>query len=232
MSNEKRTKQQQGIEDQLQGWDLAGKVEESAMSYIAYHEAKSWYMEEFFDSGAREVKEYTADFFRGMNFNPASKRMLDIGCGIGRMTRAFANIFSEAHGVDFSSNMIKLASELNKDKPNLYFKVNNGFDLSVYEANFFDFCFSFIAFQHIIRQEVVGNYIKEIDRVLKPGGLFMFQVNTDKWVIRKAFGWLPIHYRVRDFLYKIGFMRLYSRITTRDRVKAAIAPKTLPIYYM
>ena len=71
MSNEKRTKQRQRIEDQLQGWDLAGKTEESAMSYIAYREAKSWHRDEFFDSGAREVEGYTAEFFKKMNFrNP------------------------------------------------------------------------------------------------------------------------------------------------------------------
>jgi len=42
---------------------------------------------------------------------------------------------------------------------------------------FFDFVFSFITFQHIPAKWIVYSYISEIGRVLKPGGLFKFQVN-------------------------------------------------------
>jgi len=231
MPNERKAKEPRRIEDQLQGWDLAAETEETAMQYVGYREGKPWSREEFFGDGAKDVKECTAEFLKEMNFNPVGKRMLDIGCGIGRMTRAFADIFSEPYGLDFSPKMIEAAKELNKDKPNLHFGVNNGVSLSIYEADFFDFCFSYIVFHHIRRHEVTANYIREIDRVLKPGGLFMFQVNTNKWTT-KAFGWLPIHYRVRDCLSKIGFMEWYTRVTAKDRIRATIATKTLPVYYV
>ena len=44
-----------------------------------------------------------------MEFDPTDKRMLDIGCGIGGMTRYFSDLFAEAHGVDFSKELIKKA---------------------------------------------------------------------------------------------------------------------------
>lgn len=100
----------------------------------------------------------------------------------------------------------------------------------MYKDDFFDFCFSYISFHHIAEFEAIANYIREINRVLKPGGMFMFQVNTSKWVI-KAGGWLPIHYRVRDFLSKIGVLNWYARIKTKDSFKATFMPKTHPIYY-
>jgi len=174
------------IEDQLQGYDLAAETKESAMYYVGYRQGKRWSNKEFFADGAKDVKECTADFFKKMNFNPDGKRMLDIGCGIGRMARAFGDIFGNAYGVDFSSKMIELAKEINKDKSNVYFGVNNGVDLSIYQDNFFDFCFSYIVFHHIRKQEVIMNYIREIDRVLRPGGLFMFQVNTSKWSVTSS----------------------------------------------
>ena len=201
------------IKDQLQGWDIEAQTEESAMTYVG-DGRKLWAREEFFDSGIEDVRKCTADFFKEMKFHPAGKRMLDIGCGIGRMTQAFADTFGEAHGVDFSGNMIRIAKALHGEKPNLYFEVNNGVDLSIHKDNFFDFCFSYISFHHIAEFEVIANYIREIDRVLKPGGMFMFQVNTSKWVI-KAGGWLPIDYRVRDFLFKIGVLKWYARIRTK-----------------
>ena len=40
----------------------------------------------------------------------------------------------------------------------------------------FDFCYSFIVFQHIPDKKIVENYIREVSRILKPDCLFRFQV--------------------------------------------------------
>jgi ubiquinone/menaquinone biosynthesis C-methylase UbiE len=219
------------IREHLHGWDLAGETEQSAMYYVNYRGIdKNWGREEFYEGGIKDVNECTSDFFKQMSFNPDGKRMLDIGCGIGRMTRAFAEIFGEAHGVDFSTNLIKVAREIHKDKPNLHFQVNNGIDLSVYDTDFFDFCFSYVVMHHIANFKVIANYVREIDRVLKPEGLLMFQVNTSKW-ISKAFGLLPMHYRVRNLLYKIGLLDAYARMKIKDPVKASIVSRAERIYY-
>ena len=219
------------LRDQMKGWDLAAETEESAIYYIGdgYKGMASRSKQEFFERLAKLPEELRQGFFREMSFNPADKRMLDIGCGAGRLTRAFANIFGEAHGVDFSSNMIRVANELNKDKPNIYFKVNNGVDLSVYDDSFFDFCFSHLVFQHIPRFEIVAKYIKEIDRVLKPNGLFMFQINTSRW--RRVLGPILFPNSMIPFLAKVGLMRLYCWLKIRDPVMRAVAPRSLLVYY-
>lgn len=224
MQNGKKNNKNKLVKDQVRGWDLAAETEESAMTYEAYFGGRSWCRGEFFESGDMDVRKNIAEFFREMNFPPAGKRALDIGCGIGRVTAALADIFDEVHGVDFSVNMIKTATELHKDKPSLHFAANNGVDLSLYNDNSFDFCLAYFVFIHIPRLEVIASYIREIDRVLKPGGLYMFNVNTSKWVI-KVFGKIPMHYRVRDLLSKIGLWDYMSKLKTKNLAKA------LRIYY-
>ena len=43
----------------------------------------------------------------------------------------------------------------------------------------FDFAFSSIVFQHIPSRDIVENYVREVHRLLRPGGLFKFQVQGD-----------------------------------------------------
>lgn len=105
-----------------------------------------------------------------------NERMLEIGCGIGRMSHGFAQCFEEVHAIDVSGEMVAQAkSQLGAIKQ-LHFYENNGVDLSLFQDDFFDFCFSFIVFQHIPDKAVTFSYIREAGRVLKPGGTFHFQV--------------------------------------------------------
>ncbi len=211
-------------EQNLEGWDEAAR--KNAVYYIGTVDAQT--IDEFFNKGALKAEELTRGFLKAMNFDPAGKRMLDIGCGIGEMTRFFSDIFGQAYGVDFSGEMIKRANELNKDKPNLFFKANNGVDLSIYEDDLFDFCFSYAVFEHVPRLEIIASYIREIDRVLKPGGLFKFQARGSRWV--RVFKIIPIHRSLRNFLNSkdIGLEKLYILLTTRDH----ILPKARRGYYV
>ena len=43
----------------------------------------------------------------------------------------------------------------------------------------FDFAFSTIVFQHIPSRDVIENYVREVQRLLRPGALFKFQVQGD-----------------------------------------------------
>ena len=53
---------------------------------------------------------------------------------------------------------------------------NNGMDLSVVPDLPFDFALSFIVFLYIPSHQIVENYVREVHRLLRPGGLFKFQV--------------------------------------------------------
>jgi len=76
--------------------------------------------------------------------------------------------------------MVARAREALRDCPNVFVYQNNGMDLSVLPPGLlFDFAFSCIVFQHIPSREIVENYVREVNRVLRPGALFKFQVQGD-----------------------------------------------------
>ena len=110
------------------------------------------------------------------NKDTSSMNVLEIGCGIGRILIPMRKIFGNVTGIDISSEMVQLGQKYVSDIPNCSIVENNGTDLAEFSDNSFDFCYSFIVFQHIPEKKIVENYIKEVSRILKPSCLFRFQV--------------------------------------------------------
>ena len=102
---------------------------------------------------------------------------MEIGCGLGRITRPFAENFLEVHGVDVSAEMIERARQRLRDCPNVTLHLISGMDLSSLPDKHFDLAFSYLVFQHIPSRTVIQNYIREAARVLKPGGALKVQLN-------------------------------------------------------
>jgi len=112
---------------------------------------------------------------------PAAKRAawkaLEIGCGPGRLMLPMSRYFTEIHGVDVSDEMVARAKEKLKDIPNAHPHATDGASLKLFADGSIDFVYSYAVFQHIPSREVVYEYMKEIRRVLKPGGLARLQFN-------------------------------------------------------
>jgi len=139
---------------------------------------------EFWSSGAEECKEIIGInqqrfYLICKDIIPKKMKILEIGCGIGRLLIPMSKEFGEAIGVDVSSKMIKIGQKFTKNLPNCKLYHNDGIDLKMFDDNSFDFCFSSIVFQHIPEKMIIINYIKEVSRVLKKGKLFRFQVHGD-----------------------------------------------------
>jgi len=154
-------------------WDL--RAETSALVYVQGGR-KHWDLNEFLAQGKREVDLFTKDVLKIWGSAPKDKRMLEIGCGVGRQSRAFSEMFEQVYAIDISSNMITKATELNSDLKNVNFIKTSGQDLKDFRDNYFDFVYSYGVFQHIPDKRVVYNYFQEIHRVLKRGGLFKTQL--------------------------------------------------------
>lgn len=191
--------------DKKELWDRLAK--DDALKWIVYPVAVRD-PEEFFETGKEDVKRYCLPFFKNEGFDYVGKRMLDIGCGVGRTTRFFSEIFGEAYGVDISKQMINLARDWNADRPNLHFDVGSGANLSMYEDNMFDFVFSIQVFHHIPRREMIRSYIHEIDRVLKKNGLFQIQFGR-KWY--RFLRFIPVHRMLLNWVVETGLINLYYK---------------------
>jgi ubiquinone/menaquinone biosynthesis C-methylase UbiE len=163
------------LEKMRRDWDA--RARENARYYVATGRTE-WSDEEFFASGEKAVAD---DILTDMinicqGKDPKAMRVLEIGCGAGRITRALANLFGEVHAVDVSSEMIERARLALADKPNAHVYQNNGCDLTVVPPQEFDFAYSNIVFQHIPSREIIETYVREVNRLLRPGALFKFQV--------------------------------------------------------
>jgi SAM-dependent methyltransferase len=109
--------------------------------------------------------------------NRRAWRALEIGCGPGRLMKPLSRHFGEIHGVDVSDEMIRIARQRLADVPQAHVHATNGASLSQFADESFEFVYSYAVFQHIPSREVVLEYMREICRVLKPGGIFHGQFN-------------------------------------------------------
>ncbi len=103
-------------------------------------------------------------------------RLLEIGCGIGRMTKHLAEAFGEVHATDVSAEMIARARERLRDYPNVFLYETSGVDFAALPDDYFDVIFSVYVLQHVPDVSVVHSNIRDACRTLKPGGVFKFQV--------------------------------------------------------
>jgi len=162
-------------------WDE--RARENARFYVHCGEV-NWNEREFFRSGEINVaNEIMPDMVRicGGSRSPLDLSILEIGCGVGRMTRMLARIFGQVTGVDVSHEMIEQARANLSDLENVTLVLGDGATLSTLADESYDFAFSFIVFQHIPSIEVISSYCREVRRVLRSGALFKFQVQGADW---------------------------------------------------
>ena len=136
---------------------------------------KKWSEKEFFESGNQEIERVLAHV-RSLDLKADPDRpALDFGCGVGRLTQALARYFRECWGVDISPTMIRMAQDFHRQNPRCNFWLNPTDNLRKFSDGYFGFIYSSIVLQHI-ENKFVKNYLKEFVRVLKPGGLLVFQL--------------------------------------------------------
>jgi ubiquinone/menaquinone biosynthesis C-methylase UbiE len=134
-----------------------------------------WDNDEFFAIGTIEIAALMERIER-LGHPQDRERALDFGCGLGRITRALAQHFDECVGVDISEDMVRGAQDLNANVPGASFVVNVANDLARFNDASFDLVFSSIVLQHVPDRSTIESYIAEFCRVVRPGGLVMFQL--------------------------------------------------------
>lgn len=155
-------------------WDE--KARENVTYYISsYRDYHDQDLDDFWKWGRILTDRYLGE--SGFEFT-GQESVLEVGCGIGRMTRPLATRFKSVHGIDVSCEMIDRARVNLEEYSNAEVSVGNGIDLGAFETASFDFVFSYITLQHIPEKKISLTYIREFGRVLKPGGFAYFQVNN------------------------------------------------------
>ena len=133
----------------------------------------SWMQRAFFDQTHKAALALAA----GIVHQPAS--VLDVGCGTGRLLRRAYRYWPEAQliGVDPANGMIERAKLLT---PNATFFTAMAEALPLSDASV-DLALSTISFHHW-QDQAAG--IREIARVLRPGGYFILVDVSPGWLVR------------------------------------------------
>ena len=183
-------------------WDR--RARENASFYVCTTSAAS--AEEFGRSGVRDLEEKVLD---GLEVRP-DWRVLEIGCGVGRLVKPLAARVERVVGVDLSTEMLRRAKDYCAGLSNVELLATEG-DLASLADESFDFVFSHIVFQHLPRKAYAERYFREAFRVLVPGGVFRVQVDGRsrqafrRWI---ADSWSGVVFSARELarrLERCGF---------------------------
>lgn len=148
--------------------------------------------------------------------------MLEIGCGLGRMTQRFAEHFGEVSALDVSSEMLSKAETFWNHLPNVKWILGSGADLSAIADESVDCVFSFLVLQHIPNRVVVINYIREAERVMKKGGTAFLQFR----MAPQDFSFAALKYNVLEKLpspLHYFLKAAWDKINGRDETRAKFA---------
>jgi SAM-dependent methyltransferase len=126
--------------------------------------------------------------------------VVEVGCGVGRLTRVLCARARSVRAIDVSERMIAAARELNDGLPRVEWIVGDGTTLHPIEDESADACVSDVVFQHIPDPAITLGYIGEIARVLRPGGWAAFQVSNDPEIHRRR----PLRERMRTGLKAVA----------------------------
>ena len=130
-------------------------------------------------------------------------RVLDLGCGCGRTTRALAHRGFDVVGVDVSEAMVERGRRLFDD---LDIRLGNAVDLEFADRSFEYVLFSYVGLDSIRPESNRDRALSEINRILDANGTFAFSSHN-------------FLYNLPALLFDRGHLRnFYLENGNRDRV--------------
>jgi SAM-dependent methyltransferase len=116
---------------------------------------------------------------------------LEIGCGLGRITRVLCARSRQVVALDVSDEMLARAREHNPQLDNVRWVLGDGVSLTGIDAASIDACVSVVVLQHVPDPAIALGYVRDLGRVLRPGGWAALQVSDDPAIHRPRPGLWP-----------------------------------------
>jgi ubiquinone/menaquinone biosynthesis C-methylase UbiE len=129
--------------------------------------------EEAFVRGAWDFSVHIAQPLAPYLRTPETKAVLEVGHGAGRILASASRHFRDAIGIDVHDRNDIVRRELAaRGVGNVRLLETDGQQVPLPDGSI-DVVYTFIVFQHVERIAVFNGYLREIQRVLRPGGLAM-----------------------------------------------------------
>jgi ubiquinone/menaquinone biosynthesis C-methylase UbiE len=155
-------------------WD--DRARKNAFHYIASWQ-ENWDLHSFLMSGEMDYQRLAVPVLERCNIAMSGRIALELGCGVGRMTQVLARKYQSVLALDLSAEMLRRARQIHEGCDNILWVQTGGADLGCLATSSVDFVFSYLVLQHLPNEEMAFGYVREILRVLKPTGGFLFQFN-------------------------------------------------------
>jgi ubiquinone/menaquinone biosynthesis C-methylase UbiE len=155
-------------------WDE--RARKNAFHYIASWR-KEWDQASFLASGEEDYQRLVAPVLARCGLAAPGEVMVELGCGAGRMTPNFARRYGRVLALDLSAEMLQRARQIHAQQKNILWLRVSGADLGCLASDSANLIFSYLVLQHLPSEELVFSYVREMLRVLRPGGAFLFQFN-------------------------------------------------------
>jgi ubiquinone/menaquinone biosynthesis C-methylase UbiE len=130
-------------------------------------------------TGAYTAKQVTS----ALDLKPTD-RVLELGCGVGRIGLEIAPKVAHWEGADISKNMLDVARSRLANQNNVGFTELRRSRLDGLADASFDKAYCVAVFIHMDKEDFFL-YLQELARVLKPGGVLFF----DTWNLASRVGW-------------------------------------------
>ncbi len=177
-------------------------------------------IEACYEDGKEQVNALMSSMLERLAFDPIGKRIMDVGCGFGRLFPGFAELgFTEIWGVDISPEMTRLG-EQQCPVPSARFVVVDGGGLTGIDSNYFNFCFSRGVFLHLPEEQALWSYLHEIHRALVPGGTFQLDFEGHPTIKSTVLRMIPE--RARPWARTAA--KHVKRVATQGRLEHAVSP--------
>ena len=112
------------------------------------------------------------DLLARWNLLAPQARVLDFGCGIGRLLVPLADRVQGVVGIDVSARMVEVARRRAADHPRVEVRACSGFDLADFADEAFDLVCAADSFPYVTEAgpSLARALFSEVRRVLRPGG--------------------------------------------------------------
>jgi len=157
-------------------------------------------------------------------------KILDLGCGNGRLARLLTDKDVDYFGVDHNSALLEKARAAH---PSARFELMDMADLSALPEGGFDMVFNIAAFHHLPGKKIRRHATLEIHRILKDDGVLILTVwNLFQWKYIK-----PLFRSVLSCLLHFGFKYAWNDLWIKwgnyplKRYYHAFLPKELSHYF-
>ncbi|TDP94035.1 class I SAM-dependent methyltransferase [Labedaea rhizosphaerae] len=161
----------------------------------------NWDVEAFLELGRADVAKALA-WLDSLDLPTRWASVLDFGCGAGRLSQALAAHADAVTGVDVAPAMLDTARALDRTGGRCTSVLNERPDLSRFADDTFELVYTELVLQHLPRP-LIERYLAEFLRVLRPGGVAVFQCTTRPLNTAKGLVWRVMPFPVIRLLQRV-----------------------------